>query len=99
MDMKTIMMINSTVKRRQEVESVLSRVKTVLEGELQRLNKVKEAEYSGWFVLLKVEEEGRFKFVGLYNPNEDESCGDNDLDWDLSVAIPKPETVPEFTGW
>lgn len=56
-------------------------------------------EYTGWFVLLKDNdnEPSGFEFVGFFNP--DKSDEDAEPEWSVAIPLRHKKDFPEFMGW
>lgn len=60
-------------------------------------------EYTGWFVLLKKKGK-KWECLGIYNPDiateeEEKALEKPEMEWDICLPIPAPETIKEFEGW
>lgn len=94
-DLRTIIRVNDAFKREHAMRSQLERVRHQLETLAATLQKSAQIKYTGWNVLLKQDGDG-WKCVGIVNPDIQ---GEIPSDFDITLPIPNPKTMPEFNGW
>lgn len=68
-----------------------------MQREVEEIQAAEEVRYSGWVALFKVIPSGGFECVAIVNEN----AVPDDLteDWNVSMPIPEPGSIPEFEGW
>lgn len=94
-EMKMVWDIQRVMKKESESNSLMHRIKWRLESELEAIKEFQAIQPSGWYALIKFKD-GAPQCLGVFNPDKDDQP---EPEWDLSISIPKPETVPEFQGW
>ena len=101
--------INSIIRMigaKQELLSLKKRVNYFRQRLMDLCDAVEQdakLEYTGWYVLLKKEKEG-WKCLGTFNPDtcseaEVKDLENPEMEWDICLPIPTPETIKEFEGW
>lgn len=99
---KRVVQMNQPLKDNDKLRGRLSQMKSILQRELDKIDECLEIKYTGWFVLVKKDSEGRWRTVGTISP--DQSCEEEcdwfeNLEFDLIMPIPDPSTVSEFHGF
>lgn len=69
-----------------------------LQAEQDKISEALETEYTGYGALFKITD-GVPKCLGVFDLNGGPSEELDEQEWDLFLPIPKPETMPEFSGW
>lgn len=95
-EMKMIWDIQKTIKQEAITRTLLMKLKSKLLEQCDLIEESQKVEYTGWYVLLKKKADG-YECLGIVNPFQQSKMPT--YEWDLSLPIPKPETMPEFQGW
>jgi len=98
--------IIQSIGAKQELLSLQGRVNYFRKRMLEFCDSIEQdakLKYTGWYVLLKKEENG-WKCLGTYNPDkcseeEELELEKPEMGWDICLPIPTPETIKEFIGW
>ena len=94
-ELRNIIRVNDAFKREQLMRSKLERVRSELTSLANSLETSERIRYTGWSVLLSRDGD-TWKCVGIVNPEKE---GDIPEEWDMTLPIPDPKTLPEFEGW
>lgn len=95
---------NTFWRSESRMRDQLTKVKNSLENHIDSLKKEVDklqasvaVEYTGWAALFKAKPEGGFECVAIVD--ERNLPDETPEDWDVSLPIPKPGSLPEFEGW
>ena len=96
-ELKMVMAVNGAMKREADMRSTLETVKIRMQSMAAEIADSVKVQSTGWFVLLRKLDDG-WESLGVMNPDRlsDEEI---EVEWDLCLPIPDPQTVPEFQGW
>lgn len=84
---------------RDRLEGVRSRLQEQISGfkaEMDKLSQAVRIEYTGYLALLKRTEKG-WECVAIVDSRN--LPDDLPEEWDVTLAIPEPGTLPEWEGW
>lgn len=96
--------LQAAARKNMQLREALERTRGAIVSTIERLRSridelqaAVDVEYTGWLALFRRTEDGEWECVRVLDG--DNPPDDIEEDWELSLPIPKPETLPEFTGW